>query len=1041
MLIDKYLNEIKKDFNLGKTTEHSFRGFLQNFLHDLVKEIHVTNEPKRQKCGAPDYIIQNKEVPIGYIETKDIGINLDKEEKSEQLKRYFRSLDNLILTDYLDFRFFRFGKKVKSIQIAIIENQKFIIYPENFDSLITHLKDFCQFKGQTIKSSEKLAKMMAQKARMMEEVIYKAVCDEEEDENTLREQLKAFKNILIHDLDEKTFSDIYAQTIAYGLFAARLHDESLEDFTREEARTLIPKSNPFLRQLFKYVSDPDLDIRISWIINDLADIFRATDLQSILIDFGDSTFQQDAFIHFYETFLAEYDPKLRKSRGVYYTPEPIVNFIVRAVDDILRDEFGLSQGLADTSKTKIEVETQVDDKRYKTGVRREEKEVHKVQILDPATGTGTFLAEVINRIYQKFVTQQGIWSSYVEKDLIPRLHGFELLMAPYTMCHLKLEMFLKQSGYKPKEENKQPRLRVYLTNSLEEAHPDTGTLWADWLAREAKEANYIKKDTPVMVILGNPPYSVSSSNKSEWIEVLMKDYKKDLDEKNINPLSDDYIKFIRFGQYFINKNGEGILAFISNNSFIDGLIHRQMRNELISHFNLIYILNLHGNSNRKEKAEDGSKDENVFDIQQGVSINIFIKKRTNKKCKINYYDILGNRILKYHFLLKENLKTIKWSILTPKKDYYFFSKKHFDSSGNYDKGFSISRLFNVFTSGIKTHRDTFIIDFDKHVLSKRIKDFLDNDFTNGLEKYNLKETDYFNSNKIKCLKFDSTKLKKITYRPFDIRYIYYEQEMIDRHRMNVMNNMLKSENIGLCIMRQYAYNIPNYCYAFLSIHILESRVFISNKGMASFAPLYLYNDNLELLNIQSIIPNLNIAIINRISDYIGIKYNTENKTTDLTFSPMDIFDYVYAVLHSNKYREAYRAELQIDYPKIPYPIDIDYFLTLVKFGSKLRTIHLFVNPLIKCFITTYPINDGYNTVVKVKYKNNKVYINKTQYFDNVPIIAWNFYIGGYQPAQKWLKDRKGRELSFEDIQHYQKIIVALTETDRIMKEIDKVIEL
>lgn len=464
--LEQYCKSIKQRFNAGISTEHSYRGDLQNLLQNLVKGITVTNEPKRIDCGAPDYIIQNKVVPIGYIEAKDIGKDLGKEEKSDQLKRYRTSLDNLILTDYLEFRFFYYGDKVKTIKIAEVDGGKLQVLSENFDSLIVHLNDFCTFKGQTIKSAEKLAKMMAQKARMMQEVLYLAVSSEDEEDSTLRDQLEAFRHILIHDLTEKNFADIYAQTIAYGLFAARLHDETLEDFSRSEARDLVPRSNPFLRNLFDYVAGAQLDKRVVWIVDDLADIFRATDVKALLSDFGKATGQNDPFIHFYETFLAEYDAKLRKSRGVYYTPEPVVNFIVRAVDDILKTEFNLPKGLADTSKVEIEVDEQGTGKKVK-------KQVHKVQILDPATGTGTFLAEVVRQIHKKFERQEGIWSSYVENDLIPRINGFEILMASYSMCHLKLEMLLRETGYAPKADSKQPRLRVFLTNTLEEAHPDT----------------------------------------------------------------------------------------------------------------------------------------------------------------------------------------------------------------------------------------------------------------------------------------------------------------------------------------------------------------------------------------------------------------------------------------------------------------------------------------------------------------------------------------------------------------------------------------
>lgn len=623
MTIEQYIESINKRYKLGNATEHTFRGDLQQLLESLVPEIRATNEPKRQKCGAPDYILTRKDIPLGFIEAKDIGDkDLEGTKKAgnkEQFDRYKASLANLIFTDYLNFHLYQDGQFMMKIAIGEITDKGIKPLPENFSSFENFIKDFCTHIGQTIKSSKKLAEMMAGKARLLSDVIEKALTSDENnhEDSTLKDQMLAFKQILIHDITPKEFADVYAQTIAYGMFAARLHDNSLGTFSRQEAAELIPKSNPFLRKLFGYIAGPDIDDRIKWIVDSLADIFLACNVEDILKNFGKSTKMEDPIIHFYETFLSEYDPKLRKARGVWYTPQPVVNFIVRAVDDILKTEFDLPQGLADTTKTKIKVDVQG---------KKVEKEVHKVQILDPATGTGTFLAEVIKHIHKKFEGQQGIWSNYVETHLLPRLNGFELLMASYAMAHLKLDLLLSETGYKP---TKDQRFRVYLTNSLEEYHPDTGTLFANWLSSEANEANHIKRDTPVMCVIGNPPYSVSSSNKSEWIEKLTADYKNDLNERNIQPLSDDYIKFIRFGQYFIEKNGSGILAYISNNSFIDGIIHRKMREELMKTFDKIYILDLHGNAKKKEVCPDGSADQNVFDIMQGVSINIFVK--TGKK--------------------------------------------------------------------------------------------------------------------------------------------------------------------------------------------------------------------------------------------------------------------------------------------------------------------------------------------------------------------------------------------------------------------------
>lgn len=595
MTLEQYIESVNAKYKLGNATEHTFRGLLEQLIESIVPEVKATNEPKRQSCGASDYILTKGEIPVGFIEAKDIGDkDLEGAKKTgnkEQFDRYKASLNNLIFTDYLDFHLYIDGVFITKIAIATIHNGAIVPLPENFATFTNLIKDFASHLGQTIKSSKKLAEMMAGKARLLSDVIEKALTTDvsNQEDSTLKDQMVAFKEILIHDITPKGFADVYAQTIAYGMFAARLHDPTLPTFSRQEAAELIPKSNPFLRKLFGYIAGPDIDDRIKWIVDSLVDIFLACNVEEILKNYGKSTKMEDPIIHFYETFLSEYDPKLRKARGVWYTPAPVVNFIVRAVDDILKTEFDLPQGLADTSKTKIKVDLQG---------KKVEQEVHKVQILDPATGTGTFLAETIKHIHKKFEGQQGIWSNYVDTHLLPRLNGFELLMASYAMAHLKLDLLLTETGFKPTINQ---RLRVYLTNSLEESHPDTGTLFANWLSSEANEANHIKRDSPVMCVIGNPPYAVSSTNKNGWIQNLISDYKKDLNERKIN-LDDDYIKFIRYGQHYIDKNGSGVLAYISNNSFIDGITHRQMRKNLLESFDKIYILDLHGNAKKKKFA-------------------------------------------------------------------------------------------------------------------------------------------------------------------------------------------------------------------------------------------------------------------------------------------------------------------------------------------------------------------------------------------------------------------------------------------------------
>jgi hypothetical protein len=1003
MTINQYLDNINQRYKLSNATEHTFRGDLQQLLESLVPDIRATNEPKRQSCGAPDYILTKKEIPVGFIEAKDIGDkDLEGAKKTgnkEQFDRYKASLNNLIFTDYLDFHLYIDGIFVTKIAIAEIQNGTIVPLPSNFATFTNLIKDFASHIGQTIKSSKKLAEMMAGKASLLSDVIEKALTSDEanKEDSTLKDQMKAFKQILIHDITAKGFADVYAQTIAYGMFAARLHDATLPTFSRQEAAELIPKSNPFLRKLFGYIAGPDIDDRIKWIVDSLVDIFLACNVADILKNYGKSTKMEDPIIHFYETFLSEYDPKLRKARGVWYTPAPVVNFIVRAVDDILKTEFDLPQGLADNSKTKIKVDVQG---------KKTEQEVHKVQILDPATGTGTFLAEVVKHIHKKFEGQKGIWSKYVETHLLPRLNGFELLMASYAMAHLKLDLLLTETGYKPSVTSsgveKNQRLKVYLTNSLEESHPDTGTLFANWLSTEANEANHIKRDTPVMCVIGNPPYSVSSSNKSEWIEKLTADYKKDMNERNIQPLSDDYIKFIRFGQHFIDKNGSGVLAYISNNSFIDGIIHRQMRKNLLETFDTIYILDLHGNARKKEVCPDGSADQNVFDIMQGVSINIFVKTGNKKKNilgNIFQFDLQGKRDFKYEYLSENTLKSINWKKLDCINPNYFFIEKNNDDLKLFGSYIDLRLLFIINSMGIATGNDDELVSFDK---------------INIENKY--------------------SKATKFFYRPFDVRYTIFDNNILQRSRFKLMNNYIIGKNLGLNIVRQS----KQKGIEVLISNNLSNRDFITNHTY-NF-PLYIYPDTNGQQTIRQNTertPNLNTEIVKQIADKLDLTFTNEKETTKEAFAPIDILDYIYAVLHSPTYREKYKEFLKIDFPRIPYPTNEKTFWQLVALGAEIRQIHLLESPIVEKYITQYP-KDGDNVVTKPKYENGKVFINDTQYFDNVPEVAWTFFIGGYQPAQKWLKDRKERTLEFDDILHYQKIIVALSATDRLMKEIDKI---
>lgn len=1035
-LVSTYLKDIKATYDGGQSTEHSFRGDLQKFLKKLLPGVHVTNEPQQiTNCGAPDYVLARNKIPFGYIEAKNINKSLDDSAYEEQLNRYFKFTNNLIFTNYLDFRLFRDGKQVSEVSIADFKNKKIKEKSDNFDDFINLIKIFADYEGQTITSAAVLAEHMANRAKALAGVVVKALASDTEDRNKadkrdseLQNQFETFRRVLMPEMLPIEFADMYAQTIAYGMFAARLHDQTLEDFSRREAAYLIPGSNPFLRKFFQHIAGDDLDERVQWIVDNLADIFRATDVAELMKNFGKPTQRTDPFIHFYETFLEKYDQKLRKSRGVYYTPEPVVSFIVRAVDEVLKTEFNLSAGLADTTKITAEID---DSKR----------ELHKVQILDPATGTGTFLAEVVKQIHERFTMQKGIWPDYVEKDLIPRLNGFEILMASYAMAHLKLEMILRDTGCGPGDS----RLRIFLTNSLEEHDSGIGSQLAMWLSDESKEADEIKRDVPVMVVLGNPPYAVSSSNTGEWIRELIESYKIGLKEKKLN-LDDDYIKFICYGEYLIEKTGEGILAYISNNSFIDGITHRQMRHHLLKTFDRIYILDLHGNAKKKETSLDGSPDKNVFDIMQGVSINIFVKAREKKEGALGevfHFDLFGERESKYKFLWEHKLGEVEFQKLKPMPSGFFFVPKDFSAQAEYEKGFAVNALFKKYNSGIQTKCDNLAIKFTKKELETVAVDFLTMKVSELKEKYSFKrETSGWNFTRAK----DDLMRKKfqymdILYRPFDTRKIIYagnSSGFIGRPRYKTMRHILAGNNLGLITVRQVAENIFNH--VLVAENIVDLRITTSNKGTGYFFPLYLYpaEKQIRLDGETARKPNLNADIIRQIADKLGLHFTPEKTKDANTFGPLDILDYIYAILHSPAYRIKFREFLKTDFPHVPFPANKTQFCKLVKLGAELRALHLMESAKLETLMTSYP-EVGDNVVSAIAYEKGKVWINETQYFAKVPKKAWDFYIGGYQPAQKYLKERKGRALSYDEINHYQKIIIALTETGRIMERIDKVL--
>jgi type I restriction-modification system DNA methylase subunit len=1082
-----YLSEVQKIYATGQATEHSYRPVLEKLFKSIDPNVNAVNEPKGVKVGRPDFVFireagKNAQITVGHCEAKDIGLGLSPKGMNDfnkaQHDRYVKALPNLVYTNALDFRFYKKGELVREISIAdlIMDIQP---KPDQFSVLVNQLRDFAAEKLQTITSAEDLAEMMAGKARLIKDILFNSLNEDKDQSTEIVGYFLSFKKMLIHDLTPEDFADIFSETIAYGMFGARLHDKTLENFSRAEALELMPKSNPFLRYLFTYIAGPNLDERIRRTIDELAEIFQATDLPLLFKDFGKFTQRNDPFIHFYETFLAEYNPAKRKARGVWYTPEPVVNFIVRAVDDVLKTEFGLADGLADTSKVTVDWDTGQTKNNKAVTIK---KEVHRVQILDPAAGTGTFLAEVIKQIAPKVKdVAEGQWSNYVEKELIPRLHGFELLMASYAMCHMKLDMMLTEMGYKPTANP--PRMGVYLTNSLEEGDREIQDLfWAKPLSEEAKQANTIKRDMPIMCVIGNPPYNATSKNDGTWITDLIEDYKYIAGEhfnERKHWLHDDYVKFIRLAESLIDKNGEGILAFITNHGYLDNPTFRGMRFRLLETFDKISVIDLHGNSKRAENFEESKTDQNVFDIQQGVALIVAVKtkptphKRVRGKdnkialAALKHANFWGTRDHKNALLSSSTLKACGLNEINPTEPYFMFVPRDFSASAHYNAGFAIREFMNENVTGVITARDDLAIDFTRREIESKLALFADagvsdtetqNKFFGSLTKDMSGKGRTWNLNAAResLRSQDQAKYNiSYAYRPFDKRVIHYRDKLVDWPRPLLAKQMVGKKNLAMVVCRQA---INDSWANVLIADCLGDDSYVSNrsKERGYFFPLYLYPDEQSLDQTR------------RVNFDPKIRKAIEAAATDKARGVPDevaIFDYIYGVLHCPAYRETYKEFLKIDFPRVPYPPSPDVFWDVSAKGTQLRKLHLMEDAAIGAAPYKF-VGDGDSKVVKVEFRiggplsvgsadisptrgenqerspaqganeTGSVFINPHQSFENVPRIAWEFYIGGYQPAQKWLKDRKIRELTFEDIRHYQKIIKILSETDRIMKTIE-----
>lgn len=1051
-MLKAYLENIK-DISINDK-EHTHRTALQNLLQaikdnqDKQNKISIKQEPNNDKegRGAPDFLITKDFLTLGYIENKRVNANLDNIITSDQILKYTKLSPNIILTDYLRFILLSLNDKneiiiCKEVKICSLDEIKSIV--KNQSLLETKTKElnelFAIFFSKIpnpINSALDFANHLSLRTRILKDELLLSIENE-----TLLSLFNTFKETLYKELSYEEFCDSFAQTLTYSLFLAKLNNDTAKEIDLNNAKKFIPKSFPLIRSMSGFLDDSFENLEnIKWLLEEIINIINHIDITSIIKELNKTgkkdlfnrptilSTHKDPYLHFYETFLASYDPKLREVRGVYYTPAPVVIFIINAIDEVLKQDFNQKKGLSEALDKNI-------------------------TLLDFATGTGTFLLEAFRKALEP-INKNSV--NYNPKALIDKFCGFEFLIAPYTIAHLKLSQSFKEEFNSPLNDNES--LKIALTNtlyfkSISKEQNDQNTLFTliD-LTKEFKKAQKIKEEQ-ILIITGNPPYSGASSNKGlyedeikisyglepskanlndeqkKWISSYLKEkskqntstfkaiYEKHKLENEKNPkwLLDDYVKFIRFAQSKIDSQENGIFAFISNNGFLDNPTFRGMRYSLMQSFDKIYILNLHGDTRKKEKAPDGSKDDNVFDIMQGVSINIFIKQNSKaKNTKIYYHDLYGKRKDKYEFLYENDLNSIKWTLVKNNEPFYLFLPQNNDLLEEYNKGISVKDIFMLSSVGIVSAKDSILISTNTEKLKQQIHD-------------------YYND-------FDKKNIKEIAYRPFDTQKIYYDIKKVERPRIETMEHFLENENIGLMIGRQFsAIGSDIFDIVFCTDKITDLNFY--RRGGEQIFPLYLYPTTRSKKFLKKENPNFNEE--NFTSKIENFKESFRTFIDELykeKFSPEDILGYIYAVLFHKIYREKYLDFLKIDFPKIPFVENKKIFKNLSKLGLKLVNLHLLKNDELDFNVGEALFKDIKNKnfkIQKIKYNKDakELFINESLYFNKVSPEIYEFKIGGYAVLDKYLKSHKEEDI---DHKHFTLIIQTLDETLKIQDEISKI---
>jgi type I restriction-modification system DNA methylase subunit len=1015
--VEVYLDAIAALTQRGDAREESYYPILKALLEKLAQELNqplqVTILPKKTEAGSPDFRIWDGAYRvIGYIEAKAPGTNLDVVERSEQLQRYRATFPNLLLTDFYEFRLYRQGEYLKQVQIGrwqIARRAGARPPTENIDPFRQLIAHFFGFVLPPLLTAEELARQLARRTRFLrDEVILPEIAQKQK---ALSGFYEAFQKYLVADLKEADFADLYAQTLTYGLFAARMRAQG-DHFNRRLAHDLIPPTIGILRDIFRYISLGDPSPQMETLIDDIAAVLRAADVQAILQAYKAQGKGDDPILHFYETFLAEYDPGTRERRGVYYTPQAVVQYIVRGVHALLRARFGYTYGLADEGVT----------------------------LLDPAAGTCTFLAEAIRVAFTEYtrLLGQGLKDTLLRRHILPHFFGFELLMAPYAIGHLQISLLLQELGI-PLPEGE--RFQLYLTNALDMESLQQATLpGLASLSEESYHAAKVKKQEPILVILGNPPYSGHTANKGLWEKELKEDYdglpsyykvdNRPLGEKNPKWLQDDYVKFLRFAQWKIHKAGRGIVAMITNHSYLDNPTFRGMRQSLLQTFDEIYILDLHGNSLKRETAPDGSPDENVFDIRQGVAIGFFVKHGNPEKRGVFHADLYGRREDKYTWLTQHTLHNTPFRPIQPTSPFYFLVPRQIQNLEVYQAWPKITDIFQEYHTGIIAGRDDLAIHFSEDELWTTALRFSQMDPELARQAYRLGKDarDWKVALAQKDLQRSGPSrdfIKPILYRPFDIRYTYYtgrNRGFLRWAYPDFMRHMLAGKNLALITPKQHKDEFG----------AMVSSIIGGHKTVAAFDinyyfPLYLYPsaESPDAFH-QERRPNLAEWLLPKLSTAYGF-----------TPTPEEVLAYIYAVLYSPTYRRVYAEVLRSDFPRIPFVRDGEVFRRMAELGRRLIDLHLLRSKdLDPPRVRFEGEGDGQIQGVRYEPSSQRVYISRSQYFEPVPLQVWAYQIGGYQVLEKYLKDRKGRRL--EDPVHYLRVATAISLTLEVQADIEGV---